>query len=503
MKNRYIFAALLLSASATVISCSKEMDEVQTPSRTQAPTKPVAELSPSQKAELRVAFAKTLAKAVMNQQVRQVINKESSKYFDKDYDVLLNRVKGTRLDSRNTLYSYLDSLSQPGTDLDKITKNLPLLNIYVASYLNSGNWDTKNQIPVVAVRDAEDRLIAFNQEGQQMELNPKEEPLAPIIVVKDNERVVAEGPLAHSIVQQPGDFLFEDGSTKYYFLDNEYNGLVSNRKVSLDDPSAPDAKVVQAFEISATCPLCAQRDWIYYNINVAGGQTEGALNSNFEEAVTAMRFENLGGFDTVGGWDEGNYEFWINGFFGGTSPTNLTPSFKNLSARATDLVEYHTERRSSGGIRGFFGDTYPVKVADSPKEYTFGVPVKFVPWDMKKYGDTWGMTIEEYDPTVNETLTYKHSTTVGTNYKLDASTGTDIKVGGSLGGSTTTVKESTAEYKSQTGNDRLGFVTVSFKSPVITRRTPAIYVIPDPNTVWTNELSSGTLILSFEAVRVR
>lgn len=460
-----------------------------------------------------MAFARTFAKAATNQQVREVLKKESALSFDKDHDVLFARVKNNRLNARHTLYSYIDSLSRDEISLSEITRDLPLLTVYVGTYLNSKNWDTKTEVPVVAVRDKQDKLIAFNRVGEHIELNPLEEPLAPIVVVKDNERVVATGPRSHSPVVKFGDFLLEDEGTKYYFLDNEYNGLnpyiysrtsTSNRTVVGSATNTIDYKIKEAFGMSQSCPSCAQRDWIYYNIGAYGPlivpQGEGPLNYNYEEAITAMRFENLGGFETIGGWDEGNFEFWINGFFGGTTPT-LEPIFKNLSARAEDLLNFHTETRRASGWSGFFGGTVTVRVADSPKEYTFGVPVKFVPWDMQKYGDTWGMVIEEYDLTVNETLTYKHVTTVGTNFEVKA--GEPTKVGGTFGVTTTNVKESTAEYKSQTGNDRLGNVRVSYKSPVITSLTVPGPLSADPGTVRTNELSSGSLILSFETVRVR
>ncbi|TGE16836.1 hypothetical protein [Hymenobacter elongatus] len=447
-----------------------------------------------------MSFAKTMAKALTKKEVREAIKAQSIQYFDKDYDVLFSQLKQAKVGRQKTLYSYLDSLSQSGIALGRIATNLPLLNIYVPQFPNQ-EWDAATQVPLVAVRDAQDRLIAFNQDGEQAELDPKEQPNIPVLVIKDNERVLA-GRGAPS-TKNHGDFLFKDGEVSYYFLDNEYNGVqssIATRKVGLYDPSAPDYKVREAFGIGNTCQNCAQRDWIYYNINVSGGQSEGTLNSNFEEAITAMRFENLAGFTTIGGWDEGNYEFWINGFFGGSSPTTLTPNFKNLSVSADNLFTYHMERRT----KGIFGwNSYYVKVVDAPKEYTFTVPVKFVPWDMKKYGDTWGMMLEEYDPTVTEKKTYKHTTTVGTNWKLDASTGTDIKVGGSLGGSTTNQKEYTVEYESQTGNDRLGGVVVSFNSPVITRLQGGELVWLEPNTVWTNELTSGTVIMSFETVRVR
>ncbi|MBT9395606.1 hypothetical protein KLP40_20740 [Hymenobacter sp. NST-14] len=499
MNNRFHFQSRLsivasLLALSGLLGCSKEVDP-------KGPTQDEA-LTPFQKTELRVAFAKAMAKAVSNKETRQIIKNQSARQFDKDYDVLFSQIKDISIGNHKTIYSYIDSISHSSVPLSRIATNIPLLNFYVPKFPGE-DWDAATQIPLIAVRDTENKLIAFNQNGEQFELDPKEQPNIPIIVIKDNERVIALNKRASS--QNYGDLVFADGNINYYFLDNEYNGMlanIANRKVGLYDPTAPDVKVQQAFRIGDNCQTCAQRDWIYYNIDVSNGQREGSLNSNFEEAITAMRFENIGGFETIGGWDEGNYEFWINGFFGGSSPTTLTPRLKNLTITADNLFSYHTERRRNR-IFGIGYSSYTVKVIDGVKDYTFTAPVKFVPWDMKKYGDTWAMTLEEYDPTVTEKKTYKHTTTVGTNWKFDASAGTDVKVGGSLGGSTTTEREYTTEYESQTGNDRLGDVVVSFNSPVITRLQGGELVWLEPNTVWTNELTTGTAVLSFETVRVR
>lgn len=211
---------LILGLSVLVAtSCKPQLE--------QATVVPVEDQSGARKrvAIYKVQAAKILAKAVNEEQVRILIKEEALKRFNGDYDVLFQQVQNKEVKNKKSLYSLLSELADSPQQFKEVSDNLPLLTIYVPTFFSAEKWNTATQIPIVAVRDEEDRLIAFNDKGESVELSPKEEPNIPIVVVKLNDRVTnkptnsksASGRMANN------NFIFNNGRESFYFIDESVN----------------------------------------------------------------------------------------------------------------------------------------------------------------------------------------------------------------------------------------------------------------------------------------
>ena len=129
---------------------------------------------------------------------------------------------------------------------------------------------------------------------------------------------------------------------------------------------------------------------------------------------------------------------------------------------------------------------------------------------MEEYGEKWTLIAEEYDQLKETTSTFVDTNKYGLNFSATA--GSKDKLGASLGASGEFTKQTTISYKTNDGNDALGSAFVRFTDPVITRRkNPETltwqwegveYPIVIPGETQTYELTTGSLLISFEAVRV-
>jgi hypothetical protein len=455
-------------------------------------------------ASLKILAAKTLAKAVYDESVRELIKKEALKRFDGDYDVLFQMVKDRKTKDGKTLQEYFSSFDDSPQRFRGITEDLPLLTIFVPTFFSAEKWNTATQIPIVAVRDEENRLMAFNKDGESVELSPTEEPNIPILVVKLNDRVTIKSPGSKSVGGRLSaeNFIFNNGRHNFYFIDASMNNITPRVKGARNIVGTLDPVVMEAYNRCAGVNYNYQRDWIYYGINPASGQNRGPLNLKFKEAITQIEFANIGAFDYMGGWDEGGFVLFFNGFFGSrTQPTKVAPE-KVIAVRAEDLFTYHEETRHRFGPCLFWYCSYTVRVVDGVKPYDIGPQVTYESWNMEEYGDKWTLKIEEFDALVERTGTFTDTSKFGYNFSINAGTGTVDKIGASLGISGGFEKSTTNTYKTTDANDDLGVVTLSYTDPVVVDFTNAqIFGITIPFTR-TYETSTGTVKVSFETVRV-
>lgn len=497
MKNyftRAIPACFLLIAVATsmVTSCKPQQDEYG--------VNPVESQKGSRKklAGYKVQAAKILARAVKDEGVRQLIKNESLKKFNGDYDVLFQLVQDKKVKNEKSLYASLASFADSPQQFKEVVDNLPLLTVYVPTFFSAEKWNTATQIPIVAVRDEDDRLIAFNDKGESVELSSKEEPNIPIVVIKINDRVTTKSPNIKSANGRFAEngFIFTNGKDNFYFIDESVNNINPKKRgarIALSN-NGIDPVVTEAYVKSIGCNNCYQRDWIYYGINPASGQDRGALRYKFKEAITQIEPENTGVLDAMGGWDEGGFVINVNAMFGSRNQAVKESQQKVFAVNSGDLFTYREEIRH----RGIFGiNTYIVRIVEGVKPYKLSSPVTYDVWDMEEYGDKWTLAVEEYDQETEITKTFKDTNKFGFNFTATA--GSKEKLGASLGATGDFSKETTVTYKSTDKNDILGQATVRYTDPVITATGNIPFL---SNYSITYEATTGSMKVSFETVRV-
>ncbi|OQP40865.1 hypothetical protein A4H97_14750 [Niastella yeongjuensis] len=436
MTHKPYFTTLFicLCLGAIVVSCKKNQHDV------------AAVNDNPQQFENKIAFAKSLAKALTKKTVRELIKGEAVKQIDKDYDVLYQMVKDNQVEPNKTLADYLSGEAGSTTFTSMVDDKLPLITIFVPRLKNfsADDWDTDNQIPIVGVRNEEDikagkKMLAFDAQGNQYEMAYNSKPDRPIVIVKTNERVeVLDGPTATTRSAIASTILYEKKGKAFYFRYPDFDGrnvppyqpASKQEATENSQPNAREAAVESycfrttdyarydfraqyAFEHNITCA----RDYIYYGIDPANGVNQGPFNSNYAEFITSVRINDMATRDRlVDDMTDGNMEFDLTFFF--IQDKTGVNSLKKGFSLVTDEL-FITDAQNP---------------APNPKAYTLSAPVEIIPFDMQKYGDTWKIAVYEYDPGTTSSYTSTMTSTYGGNFTVS---GTIQKVGLSFGGSAT------------------------------------------------------------------
>lgn len=431
---------LPLALLCLAVSCSKQEKETQQPT--------VMETQAFNDAEATTTFAKILARAMTNKEVRELIKQEALKKFDKDYDVLYQYSRTATSPDGHTLEELLAGYAESPADLKKIADQLLLSTIYVPELenFNPQHWNTDQQIPVVAVRNTMDKklkkqMLAYDANGTTTYLSYTDEPTYPIIVLKENERVaVASG---NDAARKVGDqnTILRDNGRDFYFIDEVYNGLKPEPPASAGRLSfAIDQKAIYARNQVIT-PV---RDYIYYDIDPSTGVNQGPLNTNYAEFLMAIAPTSAAVKNTFVDFGEGDLEFQIDVFFIGNEG-GISSIEKKFVAKVTDLFP-------GGDAIGY---------ADLTAR-----PLEIANWDLKKWGDTWKVAFHEIDPGTEYTYTTSVSSTFGYNFELNVPTGKEVKVGLKFGISGSTTKSSTATVKITNTSDDLATALYDYSAPV-------------------------------------
>jgi len=161
-------------------------------------------------------FSKLLASKLNDASLRAFIKSEAVSQFDGDYDILLAAVLDKEVNSptsraktltfRQALLSSSEPRSNSGRTnsnddfLDSLIAKYPLLQISIPEVFEGSTekWDTEEQELLVAYlpEDYDEFstkvITAFDKEGLNHEVDAINEPSAPVIIISNNERLVAE-----------------------------------------------------------------------------------------------------------------------------------------------------------------------------------------------------------------------------------------------------------------------------------------------------------------------
>ena len=431
-------AILLLS-----VSCTK-----QSPNEVQKKEDDTPSLSEESRT---TEFARILAKALNKKEVRELLKQEALKKFDKDYDVLYQLSKDVQADNGKSLQQLIKESAEDSTAFIKMIEELPLVTIFIPELgnFNPRDWNTENEIPIVAVRNASgkkrgEQLITFDSNGNQGTASYTETPKVPVLVVKENERVsynnngsVNNGREA----ENKNAFLRTSGKT-FSFVDKCYDGLSpefdDNTNSRIFFGVDPLASYARQHNISPV------RDYIYYGIDPSTGTNSGPLKANYAEFLMGIAVNSVASKSLIVDWTDGMLEFRLTTFFipNAGAVSSIT---KNFPADPIRLFP-------SGGTPGDVSLT--------------STPLEIANWDMQKYGDTWKLSLIEYDPGAEFTYSTSFSSTFGINFGLDANTGQVVKVGLKFGVSSTTTRSETVTMKITDAADNLGEALLDYSTPL-------------------------------------
>ena len=422
--------------------------------------------------QIKLEFAKALSKAMEEPGVRTLLKAEALKKFDNDYDVLFELVKNKEVKPGITFLQYLNSLASSNEAFSNLGEEAPLLTILVPELhkFSAGTWNANEEMPVVVVieNSFEEKkhapLTAFDHTGNQLTLASNKEPDMPVIVVKENDRVVGVDASTKNARAVSRNLVFNNSSASFYFMDDSFKGNTGTQvqtESTLVGEGFVDPRMQQAFNLNAA----SQRDYLYYNILNPADQ--GTLDFSYGEYLTAFAVDNKDGLNTIyddptTDWADGGMEFQMDiMMFNGSSGLNkLTKVF---SIARKDLI-------SSDSVMSW---------------YRFPSPILIATWDMKAMGDQWTYSVTELDPGTVTTRTENVTTKFAANFKLD------LKIGLGFGGSAETSSTSQVVIQVTTGSDPCGSAWANFVTPIVTGKTTIGF--PAKTSYLINELNTGTV----------
>lgn len=460
---RYVIVVSMIGIILSFLSCEKDTGYYE--------KKKVEAVSFSQDESMKI-FANIFSKALYDKDIRAFVRSEALKQVDNDYDVIYHYVKDQLLSNGETFHERLTKYCNNQIEFENMINSNKLLTIYIPCLENfsAWNWDVNVTVPSVAVRleDSNGNYYAINKDGV-FGLNSKERPKIPVLVIKQNERLTDSLASTKSLVKNE---LSNRNGVFAYFIDESFDTRVKT-KFSLDDVYSyyvysDNELLKKAFALNMECP----RDFIYYGISSTENISKGKLKTEYREYITSIEFvdpANLSHvddpFDPTGDWADGNLEICFDFIFVDRSEKPL-----------------NTQKMKSVSIDKLFDKpNAPTRTL----EYVFPEPVEVFNWDLYSYGNTYKVSVSEYDPGTVIEKQESHSSVFGSNFGGEG--GLDIgiiKIGGKYNETNTETKQSSVKIQSTNNTDPLGDVLVNFFDPIYIKNklyVESFYVKPGIN----------------------
>ena len=452
---------------------------------------------------LKQKFSSALVKVLgQNEEVRSLIKEEALKQIDFDYDVLYCLIKDKQLKNGVTLEEYLEKYLT-SDELKCIHKQLPTLTLFVPTLPENSfsvhSWNTIDELPAVAVKVSDNNDVKIYYGNGETEVFPADIiPGFPVVVVKENERIVRNGEILSKTVSENIE------ETNLIFVDEIFNNLhgkdLVNTKTRANRPDRPVPlpkvdnpedylpanmkKTYEAYKIYKNTTGW-QRDYIYYGITPT--TDKGPFDYNMKEFLVG--FELMGdalGFYRkiadqdgdpkssipIGGvlpanssiitWTEGEYEFKVTTYVG--SKSTIGTEYKSFFRLKPDqLFRAEVERViSRPGMPGY---TVYKLVGLKSKRVDLDLPL--FEWDLENYGATIKIAIEEVDGQETEVNSISSSIEFATNFGFDASFGEKVKFGVKFGSTIKEVLNVSNTITKTLGGDELCEVIINFADPVV------------------------------------
>jgi len=532
-------------------SCEKDIIEIKDEKQpnTSVNSRTIEELDLNHSERLKLRFGRAFARAISEHpELRQFIKNEALKRFNGDYDIMYNLIKDKPMSTRvmmknanaaatnNTIATIIKNYFEDPSELKQIESQLPLLTIFVPELpedsFSAKSWDPYDpeQIPVVGIRltsTNEVPMIDIPHEHEYV-LEADLIPGYPVIVIKDNERLVVDTK-NHNFLNST-EVLQGATGVSYRFIDDNFNPNIRsniNRPVlELPDPDggggggggggpAPCSpgftfepgrqnNVAQflkdAYNIFDEIDRPWQRDNIYYQLTprlttndyVGGSYREAItyfrLQGNPEDVFTIMSDQSNPANNDPTRVDHGHerdkYVPWTDGFFemsisitdnSKTNPTiNSTTGF---TARPEELFTYTqssiTRWRGVWPIR--WKRTYWKPVINGFKGMDFtsvalGDPqMNLNPWDLTEFSNIWKYEVIELDITTQVESKISNRKKYNTNIEFNPSIplGDKTKIGLKFGASAEEEDTQERTFSWVEDSDELGEFNVFFGDAVL------------------------------------
>lgn len=484
-KFYYFTTTLMIVVIFLFFSCNKNEDLVKEEEK-------IEKISVKKPYELIEDLAIALAKVFdESKETRDLIKGEALKRFNHDYDVLFMLIKDTDLGNGNTLEDQLNKYISE-EDLLVLLKEYPTLTLFVPSLpensFSAEKWNTDFEIPKVAIRTYNNVVPVYNAMGESFTLLSDEIPGFPIVVLKENERVVVRDNNLKNI-----GVTFRSRSTgvDFQFIDPNFDNITENLKFRNSNILIFDyekyQKGIDSYDYFKNNTEGWQRDYVYYNLTK--DIDRGPFDLRFKESVVGFEMIN-NGLGNVNKISDQNDEPKLDGYWH-LKPLVTTPggSGRSFYTPWTD-GEFEFRIKVYHGAKNFGGsevitsfrvqpeDLFKVITNTSPRNsdiyQVVGVENLYVnpnislfEWDLNYYSYSAKIVVEEVDQSQTQKVTQTSTSEFATNFGYDVTFGDTVKQGIKFGSSTKETHSFTYEITTMLDNDNLGEIIINFGDEIV------------------------------------
>ena len=478
-KKHTLYAGLLILFGLT--SCYDHDRSLEEDSTNKASNAGTVESVYDQKSNLKREFGKALIQAMKeSQMLRDLLKTEALKMFNKEYDVLYLLIKDKRLE--NTSVEELMVKHLGGKEkLDEIISQNPTLTILVPELPNESFsaelWDTQNEVPAVAIRTSTSNDVPFiTADGTEDVIPGKYTPAFPILVLKENERVIASTSNARSYKQfsqlKTREVYNRDGLTLKLW-DNAFDHSIKSPVETKRAARYTDSKVREAYNIYKHANGW-HRDYIYYNITPSN--PNGEYRDYYKEHITSFSMvgDPIGAYIKISDqvedpkahtfsnspssfWTDGKFDFKVIANVNSKNAgAQITSSF---SVDPTDIFSFTYICAGEGGLR--------ICAITDVSLKTMSLSVPLFSWKLEEYSPTVKFSFEEIDLSETHTITESRTMQYAANFSINPKTGFLEKIGLKFGAKRTEKQTQTYQIIYKKENDFLGEAIVDFSNKVL------------------------------------
>lgn len=512
MKKLFKIRVFTILCLVSIISCNKPYEKNPVPdselNKSLRTSTDVDKLYDS-KSNLKREFGQALIKSMKESKLlRDLIRIRALERFDKDYDVLYGMIADEKLENNVTVNDLILKHISDKKVLKALENDNPTLTILVPELpensFNAEKWNTATDIPRVAVRlTASNDVPVIDLDGSERVLEWKFTPAFPVLVIKDNERVISEKDRNFNN-KTTRSFQSEKGKKYKFTFDNYDAKRDKNKRVLIE--SQLDPKIIESYNTYLNVDGW-QRDLIYYNIKP--GQDRGAFSYDFKEKITSFTLvgdpvvaynkiadqtddPHVIGITTGSHWTGGSFDFKVNCLINAKNGvgTELVTGFGAMPDQIFDLTYERIHNNWFGA------DTYALTNIALKKMYLNNV--ELINWDLNDYASSIKIRVEEVDITTSTQEGESSTVKFASNFGIDD--GILKKFGFKFGGSLEITQTQTYQRTFTQGNDDLEEVIVNFGDKVIINKLEIPPLLP---LYTTREYPTGYYSISVEPIRVQ
>lgn len=442
-------------------------------------------------------------------EVRSIVKREALKKFNLDTEILVSVFAETNVGGKSVNDLMNTYLRKDNITLTDILLQVPTITILVPE-LPEGSfsaevWNPSSQIPAIGIQTSLSNnvpLVRYNGKIKEFEraVFPADRiPAFPVLVVKENERVVSS---------DSPNFKGKSDALKFHGslltgIEYKYVGEIfssSDDEYTIYDWLVDNDKVMEAYDKTKGTNLW-QRDHVYFDIN--SNNPRGPFDYNYTEVLGFFEPEMINGSalglyyglsentnefsqdpqiitgrNITPGWTEGAYEFEFHFLYSIKDDDlgndgGVKTEYKLFNVAPDDIfdVDYRKEEDKDFFLWFWEDSDYYYYIEDvTSKKTNINTPV--IPWDIQKYSTDVTIRLYERDFGVEHEVSISETQSSAYNFGFDLGVDAPIddvkvKLGAKYGQEGSVNLNRTHKYTITQDSDYLGNVTVNFGDPVV------------------------------------